>query len=230
MKEFDRLIKTIRILRSPKGCPWDRAQRLSDYKKYLLEETYELIDGLNENRFTAVEEELGDIFMILLIITEMLKEKGISDASRVLRGANEKLVVRHPHVFGKKHLKTKEEVLKYWIKHKAQQKQRKTIKDRLPRNAPALFLVDLFLKEYEHMKLKARSCRQDKITGLLSEIKMTIALFSQEKNKEELLATSIFLLSKLARMYRFDLEHSVRKRVFKEAAKVAYRTSGETKV
>ena len=230
MKEFDRLIKTIRILRSPKGCPWDRAQRLSDYKKYLLEETYELIDELNENRFTAVEEELGDIFMILLIITEMLKEKGISDASEVLRGANEKLVVRHPHVFGKKSLKTKEEVLQYWIKHKAQQKQRKTIKDRLPYCAPALFLVDLFLKEYEHMPRKARNRTNNNVTGLLSEIKRNIAAFPNAQNKEERLVTSIFLLNRLARRYRFDLEHSVRKRVFKEAAKVAYETSGKTKV
>lgn len=222
MKEFDRLIKTIRILRSPKGCPWDRAQRLSDYKKYLLEETYELIDELNENRYSAVEEELGDIFMILLIITEMLREKGISDAHRVLNGANEKLVVRHPHVFGSKKLKTKKEVLKYWIKHKAIQKQRKTIKDRLPRNAPALFLVDLFLKEYEHLASNVKDRTKDKVTDLLSEMKKTITSFPREKNKEERLAASIFLLSKLARIYRFDLEHSVRKRVFKEAAQAAY--------
>ena len=105
MKEFDKLVNTIKILRSPKGCPWDRAQKLIDARKHLIEETYELIDAIDEKEYDLIEEELGDLFIVLVFITDMLKGKGLFDLKKVLKKTNDKLISRHPHIFAGKALK-----------------------------------------------------------------------------------------------------------------------------
>ena len=75
MKEFDELIRVVKILRSPKGCPWDRAQTIDNMRGYLLEETYELIDGIDKKKTPVIREELGDVLLILVVITQMFNEK-----------------------------------------------------------------------------------------------------------------------------------------------------------
>jgi tetrapyrrole methylase family protein/MazG family protein len=152
VKEFDRLLHIVEKLRSPQGCPWDRAQTVANYKKYLLEEAYELIESINARDAGMCKEEIGDLLLILVAISSLFKEKrqfGIDDA---LKSINEKLISRHPHVFSSKRLSTKEEVLAYWIEAKAKKKKRKTVKDRLPHSAPALLLAEIFLKEASHQR------------------------------------------------------------------------------
>ncbi|MDD5194443.1 MAG: MazG nucleotide pyrophosphohydrolase domain-containing protein [Candidatus Omnitrophica bacterium] len=225
MKEFDNLVKTVRLLRSPGGCPWDRAQRLRDYKKYLLEETYELIEELNENKYEAVKEELGDLFLILIIMSEMLREKRKYTLQEVLLGINNKLVQRHPHVFSTVQLKNKEAVLRYWIKHKAKAKKRKTVKERLPKTAPALFLADLFLKEYE--KIHSEKAANTGVEDLISAITHDLKNFNKRRGKETNLGSALFSLSKLARLYRLDLENILRKKIFRLARKTTYQSKAE---
>jgi tetrapyrrole methylase family protein/MazG family protein len=222
MKEFDTLVKTVRILRSPQGCPWDRAQKLEDYKKHLLEEAYELIDEMNRNKFEAVKEEVGDLFLILIIITEMLREKNKFGLKDVLTGINRKLVRRHPHVFSSERLKTKEEVLAYWIKHKAKAKKRKTVKDRLPHLAPALLLVEIFLKEYEHLNLANRAAKSKLPLTLLWGLKCKINSFPKERNKKDAFSKILFELARLAHFYKVDLEQCLRSKVMHEAGRISY--------
>ncbi|MFH1877012.1 MAG: MazG nucleotide pyrophosphohydrolase domain-containing protein [Candidatus Omnitrophota bacterium] len=221
MKEFDRLIKTIRILRSPGGCPWDRAQRLRDYKKYLLEEAYELIEELNENKFDAVEEELGDLFLILIIMSEMLRERGYTSVQNVLSRINEKLIERHPHVFAHAKLKNKDEVLRFWIRHKAKKKNRKTIKDRLPKTAPALFLADLFLKEHEKIQNNTSSVARGEADHL-SAIKVHQEALYSKRNREKHMVEIILSLTQLSRLWKRDLENDVRRAVMRRAAAARY--------
>lgn len=220
MKEFDRLISIIRKLRGPKGCPWDKAQKIENYKKFLLEEAYELIDEMDNADPDAIKEELGDLFLILTVITEMLREKGAFDCEAVLKGINNKLIYRHPHVFGAKKLGTKEEVLKYWIRHKAKKKKRKVICDRLPRMAPALFLADLFFKEYSHIHENKGDQVDQRM--ILKEISEGAAGLAKAKNTDAAFRRLLFSLAKLGFSRQVDLESLLRKEVFRQAKRVRY--------
>jgi len=218
MKEFDALVKTIRKLRAPGGCPWDRAQTIENYKKFVLEETYELIDEISENKSESVREELGDIFLILIVIADMFQEKGKFTLADVLKYVNEKLILRHPHVFSTAKLKTEKEVLAYWIKHKAKHKKRKTIKERLPRVAPALLLCDLFFKEYAHLGSK----KQYKKNEIVRKIKDNLNLLDKRKDKKAVFGEILFEISRLSSLQNIDCENILREKVIKEAASSRY--------
>ena len=220
MKEFDKLINTVRILRSPGGCPWDRAQKLSDARKHLIEETYELIEGIDEKKYDLIKEELGDLFLVLVFITDMLSEKGLFDLKEVLKIINDKLISRHPHVFAGKKLKDKDEVLKYWIAKKAKKKKRKTIKDRLPKDAPSLFLAEMFLKEASYLNSKGKKNNKKKINALIASINDDLSSFSGAKAKH--LENIIFSLCQLSYICKVDLESILRRKILKTAEKTPY--------
>jgi tetrapyrrole methylase family protein/MazG family protein len=227
MKEFDDLVEIVRVLRSPRGCPWDRAQKLSNYKKYLLEEAYELIDSIDDGRTDLVKEELGDLFLILIVISEFFKASKKFDVKDCLKSINSKLIVRHPHVFSTKELKTKEEVFKYWIKTKAKKKQRKTVRDRLPFSASALFIADIFFREYAHLCHKhGRKLKKEALLSIPNII-AKLQAFAKTKRKGKLLSEIIFAISRLASAYQIDLEAELRKKVFAEAEDVPYCSVGE---
>jgi len=219
MKELDNLFKTIKILRSPEGCPWDRAQKCDDMKKYLLEEVYELIDAVDQGCADMVKEELGDIFLILIVIAQMHKEKGKFELKEVFEQINKKLISRHPHVFSSKKLDTKEEVINHWVKHKAKNKKRKSIKDRLPKGAPSLLLANVFLKECSHLDKKGyKACEEESI----SKIKKKIDSLAKNKNKEKLLTDLLYEICKLGFSCRVDLEDSLRKSINAQAKLTNY--------
>jgi len=226
MKEFDALVKTIRALRAPGGCPWDRAQTVENYKKFILEETYELIDGISRNKSESVREELGDIFLILIVIADMFKEKDKFSLAECLNKVNEKLILRHPHVFSSTKLKTDKEVLAYWIKHKAKHKNRKTIKERLPLIAPALLLADLFFKEYAHLDNK----KEYKKSEILQKVKKDLNSLDKRKNKKAVFSEILFELSRLSSLYNLDPENALREKVIKEAASSNYTLNQDTAV
>src|SRR5689334_4964842 len=104
------VIETVRRLRAPEGCPWDRAQTHQSLRPYLIEEAYEVLDVVDRIDSTeklkepsiknAFQEELGDLLMQVLLHSEMTRESGAFDIYDVARGLDEKLVRRHPHVFG----------------------------------------------------------------------------------------------------------------------------------
>jgi tetrapyrrole methylase family protein / MazG family protein len=221
MKQFDRLIQIIKTLRSPKGCPWDRAQKISDYERYLLEEAYELIEALRGNKPEEVREEIGDLYLILSMITEMFAEKKKFDHQQALDGISNKLIYRHPHVFGKKKIKGKNAVLAYWIKNKAKKKNRKTVKDRLPQTAPALLLAEVFLKEKKHIqdiKKEKPMSRDALIENIFKELKSIKGSGKNEEAFDDLLID----ISRLAYMDKIQAESLLRSRVLREAERIRY--------
>lgn len=218
MKEFDDLVKTIRKLRGPGGCPWDRAQTVENYKKFILEETYELIDEISRSKSKAVCEELGDIFLILVVIADIFKEKGKFSLQDVLKEVNDKLTLRHPHVFSSLKLKTDKEVLNFWIKHKAKHKKRKTIEERLPQTAPSLLLADIFFKEHAHVQGKKRQ----KPGAILAKIRKRLNNFDKQGNKKQIISEILFEITKLSSLYRLDCENILREKVKEEAKKYRY--------
>ena len=111
-------------LRQPDGCPWDRKQTLASLKPHVLEEAHELVDALDEGEVGAVVEELGDVLLEVVLLSQIGEESGEFDLPQVLDTAANKLIRRHPHVFGDIRLDTAEEVLQSWEKRKTKERDR----------------------------------------------------------------------------------------------------------
>ncbi len=131
MHPFDKLVKVMEELREK--CPWDRKQTHESLKKYLLEETYEVMDAIDSGDSQKLKEELGDILLQPLFHSQIAKERGEFDIYEVIRLLTDKLIERHPHVFGDADA---EEVLKNWDKNKIE--SRETIFEGIPKHMPAL--------------------------------------------------------------------------------------------
>lgn len=141
------LIEIMAWLRAPGGCPWDREQTLESLKPYLIEEAFEVLEAMDEEDSEAHREELGDLLLQIVFHAEIAREEGRWDFADVARGIAEKLVYRHPHVFGDAEASTPEEVERNWAKLKAAEKEKKkggptSVLDGVPRQAPALLRAE----------------------------------------------------------------------------------------
>lgn len=120
---FEELVSIMARLRAPDGCPWDREQTLGDLGRYIREEADEVAEAIAEGRADAVREELGDLLFNLIHAARIAEESGDFDISDVIEGARDKIVRRHPHVFGDAQARTKDEVLEHWNRIKAEEKR-----------------------------------------------------------------------------------------------------------
>ena len=115
MREFDRLVEIVKILRSPNGCPWDKAQTLESIVENIIEEAYEVVDGINKKDYQKIKEEVGDLILQGVFISQIAEEENKFSLEEALRELNEKLIQRHPHVFKNENLpSTTDEALKVW--------------------------------------------------------------------------------------------------------------------
>jgi tetrapyrrole methylase family protein/MazG family protein len=136
---IDRLREIVARLRAPDGCPWDREQTHQTLKAHLLEECYELMDAIDAGNDTDLQEELGDLLLQVVLHSQMASEEGRFDLDGVAEVVANKLVRRHPHVFGPNRLPNSEAVLKQWDVIKREEKQeRESILDGIPKALPAL--------------------------------------------------------------------------------------------
>ena len=138
---YEDLVYILRRLRAPDGCPWDREQTHESLKKDLREECYELMDAIDEGSDEHIVEECGDLLMSVLFHPLIGEEQGRYDDRDVTTGIVQKLIYRHPHVFGNIHAATSEEVLKNWDALKQKEKGQQSVTDTLrsvPRSFPAL--------------------------------------------------------------------------------------------
>lgn len=137
---FDRLHEVIRHLRSPEGCAWDREQTAMTLRASLIEEAYECVDAIERADHANLAEELGDVYLMVTMIGEIEAEKGSLTVADALRGVAEKLVRRHPHVFGDSSRNTVDEILVQWDQIKAAERPASDvlILDSVPRSMPPL--------------------------------------------------------------------------------------------
>ena len=139
MSSIDRLREIVAKLRAPDGCPWDREQTHATLKPHLLEECYELIDAIDDQDDEAFLEELGDVLLQVVLHAQMASEESRFDFDQIADRIADKLVLRHPHVFGDSKLATSDAVLRQWDAIKRSEKQeRESILDGVPRTLPAL--------------------------------------------------------------------------------------------
>lgn len=139
---FERLIDTMRQLRGPDGCPWDREQTRTSLKPFLLEEAYEVIEAIESGRSDALREELGDLLLQVVFHAQVALEQGEFDVVAVLEGLIAKLVSRHPHVFGDATVATAGEALTQWEAIKQREARAagrsRSVIDGVPRALPSL--------------------------------------------------------------------------------------------
>ena len=122
---FDKFCDIIEKLRAPEGCPWDRKQTAESLKKSLLEECNEALEAIDKKDDENLCEELGDVLLVVGMIARIKEEEGKFNISDLLSGVNDKLIRRHPHVFGDAKASSPEEVLKLWNQVKEEEKKKK---------------------------------------------------------------------------------------------------------
>src|SRR5262245_17768883 len=149
-------------LRSPKGCPWDREQSHMTLRRHAIEEVYELIDAIEARDDHETAEELGDLLLQVVFHCQLAKERGAFDFEKVTRHLVDKLIRRHPHVFGTTKVKDVDEVWANWEKIKKDEKkgthrERVSALDGIPKHLPALLRAEKLVKKARKAKLLTSS-------------------------------------------------------------------------
>jgi len=211
-----RLVGVMRRLLAPNGCPWDREQSLETLRKYVLEEACEVIDAIDSGNRDALREELGDLLLQVVFQAELLRKEGKYAIDDVIAGIVEKLVSRHPHVFGDVKADTADEVLTNWEKLKAKEKQGRGILAGVPRSLPALVRAQRIGEKVSRVGFDWSDSRGsfDKVHEEIGELERAIAS-GDEKAKEEELGDALFALVNLARHMNVDAEGALRRTIDK---------------
>ncbi len=141
MEKFDQLLQIADRLLGENGCPWDREQTFYTLQPYLLEETHELLEAIDSQSPVHMAEELGDVLYALVFIAKLGEIQGLFTLSEAIQGVSEKLIRRHPHIFGEESISSTDDVVKNWEAIKKKEmggKGRKSILDGIPPSLPAL--------------------------------------------------------------------------------------------
>src|SRR5437879_6982086 len=175
---INELLKVMARLRSPKGCPWDREQDHRSLRWHAVEEVYELMDAIETGDDHEMAEELGDLLLQVVFHCQMAKERGAFDFEMVARHLVDKLIRRHPHVFGNTKVKDVDEVWANWekIKHaekKGTRHERPSALDGIPKHLPALLRAEKLLKKAR----KAHLLTDAKLPGKRSKTALAKQLF-----------------------------------------------------
>jgi MazG family protein len=198
--KFNDLIDIMQRLRSPHGCPWDKEQNFNSLLPYLLEESYEYIDAVHSGNAALMAEELGDVMLQVVFHAQIASEEGKFTIDDVAKGICEKMIRRHPHVFGNENLATSNDVLKKWEEIKAGEKEEKpkSAMDKVPRSMVALVRA----QELSRRAAKVGFDWNDS-KPVLEKVREEIGEFEREKDgspeAEEEFGDILFALVNLAR-------------------------------
>lgn len=144
-KDFNDLTDIMSTLRGQNGCPWDKEQNHKTLKRYLIEECYEVLEAIDEDSADKLKEELGDVLLQVVFHSQLGEEEELFDIKDVIKGICEKMVLRHPHIFGNVKAETSEEVLRNWDEIKKKEKSIDSFTEdlkRVPKNLPALMRAE----------------------------------------------------------------------------------------
>jgi tetrapyrrole methylase family protein/MazG family protein len=220
---FEELVAVMARLRAPEGCPWDREQSHSTLRTYLIEEAYEVLDALDSGDDAKFADELGDLLLQVLFHAQIAAEEKRFAIQDVIRAIHDKMIRRHPHVFGDTRAKTSDEVLRNWELLKkeeraassspAQTKKSDSILDGVPRTLPAL------LEAFQLTRKAARvGFDWDSTEGIFAKLEeeaseLRAALKSKESpaNIESEMGDILFAAVNLARFLKIDPELALKK-------------------
>jgi MazG family protein len=209
-KELAALRATLRRLRRPGGCPWDREQDLDDMISYLIEESYELLHAERTKNWRSAEEELGDVLFILVFIHELLLRKRRTPLAAIVAGVHAKIVNRHPHVFGTARAANSVQSLAEWERVKRSEKGRRSprrLLDEVPGKLPPLRRATLVQRKAAGVGFDWPDHRGilDKLREETAELEREIRRGSRARIKDEV-GDILFTVVNLARALRVDPE------------------------
>ncbi len=222
--EFGKLVEIMAALRGEKGCPWDKEQTRESLKPFLVEETYEALEAIDEGDPEKIKEELGDLLFQIIFHCQLAKERNEFDIHDVVGKISEKMLGRHPHVFGDARYETSEEVLKQWEERKKEEgKSRESILEGIPRELPSLLRAH---------RIQARAARVGfdwervddvlkKLDEELSEFKEAVAQKNQGEIEDEL-GDIFFVLVNISRFVGVNPEDALRKTISKFISRFRY--------
>lgn len=204
-KNFQRLVDIYEKIR--RECPWDKEQTNKSIKNNLIEEAYELLEAIEKDDDKEMIEELGDVLLQVVFHSQIKKDEGKFDINDVINHLIDKLIYRHPHVFGEKEAKDVESVLKQWDKLKEKEKKRESILDGIPKRMPAL-------QRAQKVQNKAAKVGFDwkDINQILNKVEEEIKELKEAKTKEEIkheFGDILIALVNLGRHLSIDAEEAL---------------------
>ncbi|NLV16792.1 MAG: nucleoside triphosphate pyrophosphohydrolase [Syntrophomonadaceae bacterium] len=203
------LMETMNKLLSPEGCPWDREQTHTSLRRYLVEETYEVLAAIDDGDMNELREELGDLLLQIVFHSALAEREGAFNLSDVANIVNEKMINRHPHVFGHLEINSSDEVMQHWEGFKRDE-GKKSILEGIPRHLPAL------LRAYKLQEKAARvGFDWPQVQGALKKLNEETAEFiaaSQDGSPEmieEEMGDILFTIVNIARMSGIEPEQAL---------------------
>ncbi|MFA5354588.1 MAG: nucleoside triphosphate pyrophosphohydrolase [Thermodesulfovibrionales bacterium] len=214
---LQRLLDIMAALRAENGCPWDREQTRESLKPFLIEETYEVLEAIDEDNPKMMQEELGDLLFQIVFHCQIAEERGEFSAADVIQGIADKMTSRHPHVFGAERFETSEEVIQQWEQRKKEEgKMRESILEGIPKELPALIRAH---------RIQARASRVgfdwQKVDDVMEKLEEELAEFREALEKKEQpeiedeLGDLFFSLVNISRFVGVNPEDALRKTISK---------------
>jgi len=211
---FEQLCTLMAILRSPRGCNWDRAQTHRTLLPYLIEEAYEVIETVESEDFPALKEELGDLLLQVVFHAQLAGEAGHFNINAVIEGIVRKLIDRHPHVFGERKELQPGQVRDQWERIKTDSGEKESVLSGLPNAMPALTMAFRLGEKAAGVGFDWSSSGEalEKVSEEMAEVKKE--LHSERPDRQERLAAEIgdllFAISSVARLEKIDPEAALR--------------------
>ncbi len=216
-EKFQLLVNLMARLRAPGGCPWDREQTFDTIKPYLLEETYEVLDAIDARDWPELAGELGDLLLQAVFFSQMASEQNLFRIEDTIEAINQKLIRRHPHVFGGETARTEGDVRKRWSEIKNEEKEEKGradggLLDSVPRSLPALVEAQQMTSRAAQVGFDWPNAEQvlEKLFEELNEFAEARVRGSRDELEDEL-GDMLFVLVNLARFVKVDPEQALRK-------------------
>jgi MazG family protein len=218
-----RLVALMRRLLAPGGCPWDREQSLETLRKYVLEEACEVVDAIDSKDRASLREELGDLLLQVVFQAELMRTEGAFGIDDVIAGIVDKLVRRHPHVFGHMEAKGADEVLRNWEQIKAREKGERGVLSGVPRSMPSLARAQRVGEKAARVGFDWADARgsRAKVDEELEELDRASAEGDIVAIEEEM-GDTLFALVNLSRHLQIDAEGALRRTIEKFSARFAH--------
>jgi MazG family protein len=221
---WQQLVDVMARLRDPQaGCPWDLEQTPQTLKKYVIEEAYEVVEAIDHGDPAKLREELGDLLLQVVFLSQLASEQGQFTVADVAQEITEKLIRRHPHVFGDVSVTGTEQVLSNWEQIKRTEinnADRKSLLDGIPAHLPALMRASEVSKRVTRVGFEWPSVSEvlDKMEEEIAELRAEIAAGDTERAADEL-GDTLFTLVNVARHLNIDPEDSLRRMTYRFAAR-----------
>ncbi len=209
LKVFADLLEILNELREK--CPWDRKQTFDSLRTLTIEEVYELSEAITERDWDKIKKELGDLLLHVVFYAKMADEQGKFNIHDVIKALNEKLIYRHPHVFGDTSVSSEEEVLKNWEKLKTKEKGgNKSVLGGVPSALPAMIKAYRIQDKVSHIGFDWEKADDvwEKVREELNELETEMKSGNREKAQEEL-GDYLFALINAARLYGINPEDAL---------------------